>query len=182
VKVRLVTFAASAALVLCLAAWVRSYLPEYSTVRAHRGSLVLLFYNRDTAVFIDPANNPALDGTRSPLRRWDTEQVLADARRWADRNTWTAKPPSWRGLGFELIFNHHNLSQGYFLAAVPFWFIALLPAGTAAWGATRWARQAKWRRENRCRRCGYDLRDSRAACPECGTPVTPAQPSPVPPA
>jgi hypothetical protein len=42
-----------------------------------------------------------------------------------------------------------------------------------AWGA-RLVRRRRLARDNRCARCGYDLRATPGRCPECGLPVVPA--------
>jgi hypothetical protein len=176
-RARVVTVIALALLALGVTAWVRSYLPEYGTLRAHRGSLVLLFYGQEQAQRIDPANNPSVEETfvtpsypGRPPRRRDTRQVLENARAWASAPTWQpGKEPlalSW--AGFELIANSNLLSEGYFVAAAPFWALCPPPAIVAAWGLWRARRERAWRRQGRCRRCGYDLRGSSDTCPECG--------------
>jgi hypothetical protein len=176
-RVRVLTVVAAVLLAACAAAWLRSYLPEYWTLRAHQGSLVLLFYGTDAATHIDPANHPSVEETFGnpqypgrPTRRWDTEQALRNARSWAKGSARATPPPlSWRAAGFELIANHAKLSAGYFIVAAPFWALCLPPAGVMAWGLSRWRRQRRWRDSGRCRNCGYDLRGSSDACPECGT-------------
>src|SRR5688572_17523402 len=103
--VRTVTIAAGVLLTVCAVVWVRSYLPEYSTLRAHRGSLVLLFYGRDYAPRIDPTNHPSLENLYNnpelprPPRRWDTEQTLQSARNWAQNTAAPAPRTWWRALG-----------------------------------------------------------------------------------
>lgn len=56
----------------------------------------------------------------------------------------------------------------------PDWFMALL----ASLFPLRWAvvrtRIRRMRESAQCVRCGYDLRASPERCPECGTPVAPA--------
>lgn len=165
-KTRLLTVAAAASLLLCILFWIRSYLPDYWIVRAHRGSLLVVFYGRDHAIYIDPEHHPS--GGAAPRRRWDTEQTLNSARGWADGITITPMPASWRGAGFELIFNRVNLAQGYFVLGLPFWLAALALAGATAWGAVHWHRSRARLREGHCRACGYDLRGSSGTCPECG--------------
>lgn len=55
-------------------------------------------------------------------------------------------------------------------SSVPLWpFVPLgFPAAVALW---RDYRRRRWAREGRCTACGYDLRESRERCPECGRPT-----------
>ena len=54
---------------------------------------------------------------------------------------------------------------------VPCWLLLLsfVPVPTA-WSFMRW-RNARRGTEQRCRRCGYDLRATPERCPECGMPA-----------
>jgi hypothetical protein len=169
----LLTFACGVSLLVCVVAWVRGYLPEYFTLRSHEGSLYLIFYGRDQAPFINPANNPSLRPVSAdprvpayPPGRWDTEQILADARK--------LKPPQitvtrWRWAGFELIATDNKLAWNYFVLAIPFWSLCL-PLGVAtAWGWSTARRPESRRARGQCTACGYDLRATPDRCPECGT-------------
>jgi hypothetical protein len=59
----------------------------------------------------------------------------------------------------------------YALASIPFWAVAP-PLG---WISITWSRKKlrsrSWRRQGRCRKCGYDLRASAERCPECGMTI-----------
>jgi hypothetical protein len=61
-----------------------------------------------------------------------------------------------------------GLAGRWVLVRIPYWLpvassaLFLIPAG---W--RRWARQQR-QKTGRCLHCGYDLRGSRARCPECG--------------
>src|SRR5687768_10420760 len=135
-KLRTFTILAILLLVLCLGGWLRSYLPQYSTLRTYNGALVVIFYSRDVAPYMDPLNHPTLgkrtsdEHFRAPVRPWDTEQALDAARRWGPSNVKTTR---WRAAGFELIATDTRLSWGYFVLAVPFWAMSLPPAAAAAW-------------------------------------------------
>jgi hypothetical protein len=55
---------------------------------------------------------------------------------------------------------------------LPYWlpvFVALL---LPAWNAARTVRSCRRQRQNRCVKCGYDLRATPGRCPECGTPAS----------
>jgi hypothetical protein len=56
--------------------------------------------------------------------------------------------------------------------SVPHWFALLvcllLPLAVCGWRAARRQRLHRLRVAGRCTRCGYDLRESRDRCPECG--------------
>lgn len=52
---------------------------------------------------------------------------------------------------------------------VPYWFIIpLLGAPSLRWGWKRYVAR-RWRRDQRCTTCGYDLRATPDRCPECGS-------------
>ena len=184
-RARRITWVAGLLLLLCAGAWVRSYLPEYATVRAYRGSCFLIFYDQQQALRIDPARNPSLEDLMAnpawprPPRRWDTRQILGAVRSWSGSKSWlpNRNPIALSAAGFEVVANRNTLAEGFFVAAVPFWVLSLVLAGTGGWAAFAWRRQRAWRRDGRCRRCGYDLRATTGVCPECGTAaVTPAEP------
>lgn len=166
----LVTVSALLLLGLCTAAWVRSYLPEYSTVRAHRGALFVIFFGQQQAYHIDPLNNPTNQFAGLP-NRLDTEGTLD----WARRVEPGGEGVRWRGAGFEFIADGPWVRWGYFVIGVPFWALGAALAGAAATGASAWRRQRRWEKQGRCRACGYDLRGSAGVCPECGTAASPLE-------
>ena len=82
------------------------------------------------------------------------------------RNLWY-QPQSVRGfLGFRILGGASGWS--YQAAVVPFWAM-IVPAGLPPVVAgTRALRRRARRRAGLCATCGYDLRASTGACPECG--------------
>jgi hypothetical protein len=96
---------------------------------------------------------------------------------------WMNRPlVSWSKLGFDLrplqFSNQTKPDRGAFELFIPFWFLTaaflVLPLSLFV----RLARGRRRERENRCARCGYDLRASPGRCPECGT-VPEYQPEPA---
>ena len=166
-----VTLAASGLLLLCVMAWLRSYLPEHATVRLHRGSLYLVFYDQQRAYAIDPANHPSQH--QGVTSRWATEQILFSARRRAEDPEVLSL--AWGAAGFEFLAIGPRSDWYYFILGAPFWALCIPPAVAAAWGAAAWRRDRLWRAAGRCRTCGYDLRGSAGACPECGAGGTPVE-------
>jgi hypothetical protein len=93
---------------------------------------------------------------------------------------------SWRGtttpdtiagrMGFELV-NSTSRWPGSILTdravLVPWWCVFVVSlAATLRWTFFR-ERRLFWRKVGCCAACGYDLRESRDRCPECG--ATPAK-------
>lgn len=53
----------------------------------------------------------------------------------------------------------------------PLWSVVVLTAVPPAIQLGRWKRRRRYRKENRCLTCGYDLRASPERCPECGAAI-----------
>jgi hypothetical protein len=158
-------------LLVCVAAWARSYLPECFFLRVYRGNLILIFAGGQFACEIDPARYPIRETgfTRGPgptYRPWDTVQILFNARSYASR-----RPPGYGAIahfaGFEL--TAYDMINGYCVVVIPLWFICLLWAAVSALAWFGWRRRLVRSRKGHCRHCGYDLRASPGRCPECGT-------------
>jgi hypothetical protein len=67
--------------------------------------------------------------------------------------------------------------KGGRLVAVPYWFLVLASGAGPALRARATLRRAYRRRAGRCVACGYDVRASTAACPECGATLAPPAPA-----
>ena len=77
-------------------------------------------------------------------------------------------------------FTYYSFHSGGFtnyIIMVPLWIPALLLSIAPSLHVYRWAVRRRRRLQGRCLTCGYDLRASENACPECGTPII--QPSSV---
>jgi hypothetical protein len=166
---RAAALVSSLLLLLCVAAWVRSYLPEYFFLRVHRGALVLVFAGEQFAREIDPVNHPIVG---MPQARgnfpYDTEQILSQARQWAGRRP-KGYGALWQAGGFEVIA--YDMRVGYFVLVIPFWMMCIPLAALTAWTWVHWHRQRQRQLPGRCHKCGYDIRASTDRCPECATPV-----------
>jgi hypothetical protein len=140
-------------LALILLLWARSYLPDRTIVRFHRGRIALFFAAGSAEQRFDPASSGY----------FGTYDAIAYCRRVAQANNY----PAGGVAGFEWI----GIGKSDYLCVllIPFWAVAL-----AALGATVWAWLAYRRRRDRdlpghCRACGYDLKGNvSGVCPECG--------------
>jgi len=136
-------------------------------IRSHQGVLSVL-------IVLDP-----LDGEDTDAGRW--EWIWGD---WPAAQDASANRLSWRDQWFKLWIIHSKdiqfasgtppgLRRGGDLGLnVPYWSLALSTALLpACWALAKLRRHRRLLSDNRCRRCGYDLRASPARCPECGQPT-----------
>lgn len=75
-----------------------------------------------------------------------------------------------------IVYSSLELSKfrEYFVE-LPLWAIALVSSVLPAVIAVRWNSRRRRRVAGRCVECGYDLRASKNACPECGTSIPAAK-------
>ncbi len=117
--------------------------------------------------------------TTSPSHRM-IDAPQASSTQW-HRSRWDApaNPPTSHVLSVAPTFYFYKAQieitrypGGGWFVVVPYWLISgVLALPLVAGSAIRWARKRRTRRcvrENRCVRCGYDLRASGDICPECG--------------
>jgi hypothetical protein len=67
---------------------------------------------------------------------------------------------------FELRFGRYR-PDGWYLG-LPHWMLIVLTLPPPLWWLTLKLRERKRKRAGLCIACGYDLRESRERCPECG--------------
>lgn len=187
--VRLLSILSLAALTICVATcllWVRSAgsrdrvewrrhdtvteqrneSVQQLDIQAHHG-LVELWY---TGISIKPPHGPF------PMSPWQGTRRSEPAR---------GAGPRWMRWKFRWHLGRHDRSlylgrrigavqvrDRALYAAAPLWTVTLAMALPAAlwWGVPLLRRRSR-RRSGKCIRCGYDLRESKDNCPECGTPV-----------
>ena len=143
-------------LILCVVAWVRSYLPEHFTLRTADGAVVFIFYDQEVARSLITPN-----GTKLHL---GTREALNYAQNWQTQGT----PTTARFLKFEVSYTKGQPSWGFFIVSIPFWFLALPLTATTAISIVSLRRHRRWKARGCCPACGYDLRATPAHCPECG--------------
>ena len=116
-------------------------------VTSGRGQLRLAYARR-----VRPEEALAPTGTR--WARTPPQKLLSDKTFWTRAGFYAS-------TGFRPRLQVVNV-------VIPHWFVALPFASVPAWHAARAVRR-RWRlARGRCRKCGYDLRGTPGACPECG--------------
>lgn len=156
--------AATFSLLLCLFliySWLRSFLPTPVRFESVDGSLMMVWSEGvipsgpDSDLF-----NPAGDGKFMGIRELMKTISVKSDKQW---------------LGFRSISGGGVFhAQSYRIVAIPYW--ALIPPSAILpilWFLSR-RRQQHRHRAGHCHTCGYDLRESKEKCPECGTGVKPA--------
>jgi len=157
--------AATLSLLLCLFliySWLRSFLPAPLRFESVDGALMLVWSEGvipsgpDADIF-----NPASEKFMGIRELMKSINIRSD-RKW---------------MGFRAITSGGVFhAQNYHIFAIPYWVLvpptALLPI---SWILSR-RRQRHRASAGHCLSCGYDLRESKDKCPECGTAVNPAVP------
>jgi hypothetical protein len=153
-------FFSALSLLLCIFAiysWLRSYLPSRLRFESVDGALMILSWEGEPPP--DPQfdiYNPASEkfyGIRSLM----SNMMPKSDKRWLGFRHLTGDA-IFQGVTFEII-------------AIPYWVIipptAALPA---IWLLSRRRRRHRLK-GGQCLKCGYDLRESKEKCPECGTEI-----------
>jgi hypothetical protein len=153
----LVTFS----LLLCVCVlyyWPRSYFPKKTHFEASAGSLYIVFW----------------DGYPQPRDIWD--KITPDETRWGGvtrlwetiRSLYAVNEMKFAGFGS--ISGEYGGMQ-YHILAIPFWFLLLLVLVLLAASLYILCRHRRRKAAGHCLNCGYDLRESKDKCPECGSSI-----------
>ena len=169
---RLFTLAATASLVLCLAAaamWVRS--TRRGDVFTAGGRHGLVIRSQPGLIIVNVSPGVAGDG---PEWRHEALPYPAGWSRWSRQD-----PRWWNRLGFG-----HDVGwtqgQRVHSLVLPYYFVVSVTGVLA--GLFLVAQRLRARRgpcTGRCARCGYDLRATPQRCPECGAAANPPHPLPL---
>lgn len=184
---RLFTCGAALSLLLCaavVALWVRSYwrvdtvgLPQSTWEANGRWNLTQRWVESEGAgvrvMWVRGSGSTALGGRPLPLGAygrpgWQVRPTSPRALR--------DPPPLWVGAWSQpVLFAYSGPSPpaGYTMSGVvvPYWMPFAATVLLPAWWARGRARD-RWRRQQGlCPACGYDLRTSASACPECGAAI-----------
>ncbi len=143
-----------------LGTWFRSYLPRNSRIELERGRITIVFWERAAVV-----NNPIME----PYDPAATSFIGSELIR---RNMSKESDLQW--LGFSSTSGKMFGTIKYHFLSIPFWFLLLLTAIATALLFRARRRLSRRSKLGHCLSCGYDLRESKDKCPECGTAVTAA--------
>jgi hypothetical protein len=140
-------------LAIILLLWARSYLPDHSIIRLHRGHVALFFASGSAAQRFDPAS----------VGYFGTFDAISYCHRVAQTNNY----PAGNIAGFEWI----SIGRSDYLCVllIPFWAVALPALGASIWSWLAYRRRRDRDRPGHCNACGYDLKGNLSGvCPECG--------------
>jgi hypothetical protein len=196
VKRRLVTLAAAASLLLCVATvalWVRSYWCEddvrwyrvwwsetpqggrwttyrFVTLISGRGGLGAKCAVEEFDYH--PHNLTPGGGIRRDVSVFPAYPIIDPA------DPWAGMPVLLHMGGFQLCYERNedppaNRHRSIRLT-IPIWFVFCITVLPVTWTAARW-RRSRRRERGQCGVCGYDLRATPDRCPECG--AVPAEPA-----
>ncbi len=142
--------------VILLYSWLRSYLPRDWRMDSDQGRLLIVTWEgslpRNGAW--DDWDPSRLETFKGVPRLWNRMITISDGR--------------W--LGFQSTRGRLAPMQVHIIA-IPFWFLFLPSAIPPVLWFVSLRRRRRRARSGHCVACGYDLRESKEKCPECGIPI-----------
>ena len=157
----LFTIFSAFSLLLCLIllyGWIRSYMPRHWSLECGAGRLLIMFWDGNLPdggwQAYNPGNKEAFAGF-TPL--WQAMRRSSDAK--------------W--LGFQYTTGTIAGFVNIRIIAIPLWFLVPLCATLPAFWFLSFRRLRRRVKSGQCLSCGYDLRESKDKCPECGTTIKP---------
>jgi hypothetical protein len=168
-RMRRVLFPILSGISLCLCllflyTWLRSYLPRHSRFDTEPGRILIIFW--DGSVSPDSMYqiyNPANERFYGPTSLRRSLKQTSD----------------YHWLGFQSTKGQIS-SLRFHLIAMPLWCLILLTATPPALWFFSHRRRLKRHKTGHCLSCGYDLRESKDNCPECGAAIPAAVSSAAP--
>ena len=82
-------------------------------------------------------------------------------------------------------YGRDKLLDPQWVVGAPLWFVATIfgiPGIYITWRSWNMSQWFRRRKKGHCAKCGYDIRESKSRCPECGTEIPAAAATPTPPA
>jgi hypothetical protein len=156
VKHRLLTIAAVASMLLCLATvvfWVRSYWRFDAAYYIFDTPPSIALHSLRGAIEASLVSTSSQDKTLAPGLTLESDPGASFSLATEGRTLW----------GFYLGQNGQRRR-----VSVPYWFVVFLFAILPSVRACAAGRSRRFRRAGRCLACGYDLRATTDRCPECG--------------
>ena len=149
-------------LLLCLIllyGWIRSYMPRHWSLECSEGRLLIMLWDGNLPEGGWQAYNPANKETFQGFTKlWQAMRRGSDAK--------------W--LGFQYTTGSIAGFINIRIIAIPLWLLVPLCAVLPTFRFLSFRRHRHRLKSGHCLSCGYDLRESKVKCPECGTAINAA--------
>lgn len=152
-------FASAISLLLCLIllyTWIRSYLPQHWTLDSSDGRLLFILWEGNLPDGGMQRYNPgSKDAFRGVTDLWQAMSRTSDNK--------------WLGFGYSTGWVMRYIHVR--IVAIPIWFLVILTAILPTLWFLALRRHRNRLKFGHCLQCGYDLRESKGNCPECGAAI-----------